>query len=167
MAKAFEFYAGDHGAIADMVSMRFEGCDDFDESCILARAAFRVHEPNGDIVLLADVIVPEMARPDIEDDKQPATVSNSMNDLADNIDIIVSPGGDCYLMRQQWVDEVAKLSASRIEELAKTWRERCFNGFDDTSRPSLAEIVKGMSDMLHVCRTAVEKSVSVVYTWIP
>jgi hypothetical protein len=122
--------------------------------CVVVMADFSLHLSPIDLDLLSE----EACR---ISGMQPVTLTES---IVENI------GGDnesssADVVSAQWVKTVAGIPDHQVVEFAQRWLARVAEEHSEQAEEPNDDILKAVRDLIHACRIATEKGLSVVHAW--
>ncbi len=149
---SLEFYAGDAATIgADFTASEFDGLRDGTRA--RAYADFSLHLSPTDLDILSEVVAERVgAAPLLLNDNLVGTVGG----IAD------SRGAE--VVDPAWVRLVAAADETAAAELAAAWVQRVGAEWGQQLEVT-PDAVRGVADLIRLCRTAVNERLDVVHTW--
>jgi hypothetical protein len=73
-------------------------------------------------------------------------------------------GGDCFVVSPRWVGLIADIPDGSIERLTGLWLAGLAEDYGSAPL-DVAELTRGLHDLVRVCRKAREDGVDVVFVW--
>jgi hypothetical protein len=151
MGLTLEFFAGDkQRLIAAFREMDFEALDD--PTVAVAKADLSLHILPGDLNTLSTVLGEFNSRPAI--------------DLRSHLTVVLDEeGAGMLLVDDPWVEYAAAVDSAEVEQIAEAWASAMRAQYNDPETQATPAMVKAVSHLIDLCKTAREKRLDVLHSW--